>query len=174
MTRLRPDGPQRTLCSHSSRMIFIPGPPDHIPIVTSAPSLLQPSTGTFPVSTEGSRVWGAEMAREIMHPAFALRSNASPASHRSSDCTVSRGRIRISLKLHPAPRLRRTLPSISTSRSLKTKPAARATSWNVVVNDPARARAATARGSSGPAGRLTPGLQRNGWCWARTRTSPVQ
>ena len=47
------------------------------------------------------------MAREIMQMDLARRRSASPASRCSSKLTVSRGRIRISLKLHPAVRLRR-------------------------------------------------------------------
>src|SRR5207248_4500470 len=35
------------------------------PSFTTASSLVQPSTGTFPVSTVGSMVWGTVIAREI-------------------------------------------------------------------------------------------------------------
>src|SRR5579859_1916793 len=90
------------------------------------------------------------MAREIMQIDLARRKSASPVSRCSSKLTVSRGRIRISLKLHPAVRLRRTLPSISTSRSVYSNLAARATSWKVVVKHPARAHKSSCSGVQRP------------------------
>src|SRR3974390_3168374 len=124
--------------------------PDYTPSFTTESRLLHPSTGTLPVSTQGSIVWGTVMAREIMHADLVLRSRFRPASHCSSHVTVSLGRIRISLKLHPVDRLRRTLPSISTSRSVKSNFAARATSWNVVVKHPAREHSSSCSGVHRP------------------------
>src|SRR5215471_19655262 len=90
------------------------------------------------------------MARESMQMDFVRRSSWRPASHCSSEWTVSLGRIKISLKLQPAVRLRRTLPSISTSKSVYSKFALRATSWNVVVKQPASEQSSNCSGVQRP------------------------
>src|SRR5947209_5935699 len=67
------------------------------PSFMTASSLVQPSTGTFPVSTVGSIVCGTVIAREIMHRDLVRRKSPKPVSRCSCEGMVNRGRIRISV-----------------------------------------------------------------------------
>src|ERR1700757_4076420 len=98
---VRLDQTHQPIGEHHTHPLVLVTSPGYTPSFTVASSSVQPSTGTLIVSTTDSSVCGTVMAREIMHTDLVRRNSVSPASRWSSECTVKRGRIRISVKLHP-------------------------------------------------------------------------